>query len=72
MWGIAYMPNESKFSSVFSENELFQLSTFDEFYLERMSSFPSGITNLMKNPYWNSVCEYASQLLQDFEKCGKI
>ena len=70
-WEQVYRPDKEGFENEFSEAELKQMNCFTDFYLARVKSFPSGLNELMKDPYWASVCEFAGELLQDFEKSGE-
>jgi hypothetical protein len=64
-WEESYQPHRPGFDQAFSAEELRQLGCFTDFLLARMSSFPKELDQLLKDPYWNAVCQYAWQLLED-------
>lgn len=67
-WKQVYRPEFSEFNETFTQAELNQLSRFTDFYLTRLSDLPEPFNELLKDPCWNSICEFADQLLCDFEK----
>jgi len=67
-WEAVYRPEEAGFAVAFSESELKQLNCFTDFLLSRQAQFPLEFNQLLKDPYWNSVCEFAGELLADLSK----
>lgn len=67
-WEYAYRPERKGFNKEFSDGELKQMNYFADFYLNRIGNIPNQLNELMKDPYWNAVCEYADELLQDFRR----
>jgi len=67
-WEVVYRPDANGFMEEFAESELRQLNSFTDFFLARMSSFPESFNDLLKDPYWNAVCEFACEILKDFEQ----
>ena len=70
-WEEYYRPDKLGFDEEFTENELKQMNCFTDFFLVRVKSFPTEFSELLKDPYWSSVCEYAGEILKDFEKKGE-
>jgi hypothetical protein len=69
-WEDAYKPEREGFIREFSEDELTQMKSFTEFYLNRVENLPNQFSELLKDPYWNAVCEYAGEILTDFQNNG--
>lgn len=67
-WEEVYRPDKAGFDDEFTENELKQMNCFTDFFLVRVKSFPVKFSELLKDPYWSTVCEYAGELLRDFEE----
>ena len=67
-WSQAYRPEFPKFRETFTQAELNQLSRFTDFFVTRLNDLPETFNELLKDPCWNSICEFADQLLGDFEK----
>lgn len=66
-WEDAYRPDKKEFSIEFTENELSQMNCFYDFFLSRVGNLPKEFRELMKDPCWCTVCEYANEILNDFE-----
>ena len=67
-WKQAYRPESTGFSENFTQAELNPLSRFTDFFVTRLSYLPEPFNELLKDPCWNSICEFADELLGDFEK----
>ncbi len=67
-WEEVYRPEKAEFEASFSDSELKQLSCFTDFFLARINGLPKKFGELLKDPYWSAVCEFAGQLLEDFSR----
>lgn len=65
-WESAYRPDLAEFNSQFSETELRQMNCFTDFFLSRIGNLPTECRELLRDPYWDKVCKYAWEILQDF------
>jgi hypothetical protein len=43
------------------------LNCFTDFFLARTNDLPDSFNELLKDLRWNSICEFAIQILQDFQ-----
>lgn len=66
-WEEVYRPELIGFNDSFTEAELKQLNCFTDFLLARMSKLPERFSELLKDPCWNSISEFAGEILEDFE-----
>ncbi|MEW8551878.1 MAG: hypothetical protein AB2533_15640 [Candidatus Thiodiazotropha endolucinida] len=71
-WEDSYRPEKQRFTNEFTEDELKQMNCFTDFFLNRVGNLPNEFSELLKDPYWSTVCEYAGELLQDFERNENI
>ena len=65
-WEELYRPEQTHFQAGFSEAELTQLNCFTDFFLVGENGLPGEFSELLKDPYWNAVCDFAGQVLEDF------
>ncbi|EIJ36930.1 hypothetical protein [Thiothrix nivea] len=65
-WLEVYMPDQPVFAASFAEAELEQLHGFTDFFLARVEGLTNEFSELLKDPYWNVVCEFAGEILADF------
>lgn len=71
MWEEVYQPDQPEFERGFAQAELEQLSRFTDFFQTRVNGRPTILSELFKDPYWNAVCEFAGEILEDFSKAAK-
>jgi hypothetical protein len=69
-WERVYRPELDGFEESFTKADLQQLNCFTDFFLARINSLPDSFNELLKDPCWNSICEFAGQILEDFAKSG--
>lgn len=71
MWEEVYKPDQQEFEAGFTKAELKQLYNFTDFFRERVDERPNKLSELFKDPYWNTVCEFAAEILEDFSKTSQ-
>ncbi len=65
-WERVYRPEKFGFEAAFDELESKQLNCFTDFFLARVNGLPPEFGELLKDPYWSAVCDFAGQVLDDF------
>ncbi len=65
-WEKVYRPEKPEFEAAFDEFERKQLNCFTDFFLARVNGLPPEFGELLKDPYWSAVCDFAGRILDDF------